>query len=480
MVKLEKGKTDIYSLTISYIKVLSNKKVYNVQSIAIKKMLATKPVKEIKEQLNKSVYRFCEDNQLILARDFLYKNDSFTPRNMYVISPIYYAYYTNLVFKIAKKLLDSNSDELNFSNKYMKIYYSGILEFNNDIEKVNSNAIFNKSYNLFKKEGEKHFDKHVIKVDIKDFFNSITIKKLIAKLKSKVGDINEVNELEKFFSYCGFNTLPQLHYSIASSILSQIYLMDFDNKLKEILRENNLYLIRFVDDMYIFKEAEELKLRDVNELLDSINSILWLDDLLLNSSKTKVLKPKEYEENFKLVNRVSFNELSFSSEQIIEDKANEVIDNGNFTDLICQLCELEKNSGIDIKKYLNLLDKYISINGEDSNKIINNIIFSGKWKRLSPNDLMKLTGNWRYILFNPSQFTVLFVLINRYLERHKIVDGSNIKKLLSYMFRRVNYKFRETLVIVAYLFQNKKKNKELLDKIKYLNNNYVEFIECYI
>ena len=95
-------------------------------------------------------------------------------------------------------------------------------------------------------------------------------------------------------------------------------------------------------------------------------------------------------------------------------------------------------------------------------------------------NLFKLINNWRYILFNPSQFTILYVLVCRHLEHRKLIDGSNIKMVLNYLFSNESFTFRDTLVAISYLFQNKKKNNELLSKVKDVNPNYVEFIQKYI
>ncbi|AYC28413.1 reverse transcriptase domain-containing protein [Paenisporosarcina cavernae] len=473
-------KLDISLLTISYIKALSQKKIYNIQSISLKNLFFYSSDKSIKQELDKNVHNFFKHNEIILARDFLFKNDSFTPRSMYLISPIYYAYYTKLVFNVSLKLKRHDTEIVNFSTNHMETFYSGILEFTNHKDKIDNNAIFNKSYNLFRQEREKYFDKHVIKVDIKDFFNSISTKILINKLKNRIGECYEVTELEKFFLYCDFNTLPQFHYSIASSLLSQIYLLDFDEKLSLLLQENKLNLIRFVDDMYIYKKSGEYKLNEVNNLVDNINSLLWFDGLVLNSSKTKLLKPEQNEESFKLIDIVSMNETSYSSEKLIDDKANEVINSGGLVEFISILNEMYKKDGIYIQEYLKLLDKYLSVNGGDSNKVLSNIIFTEKWKRLNYRDLLLISKKWNYIFFNPSQFTVLYILVNRYLENKKIVDGSNIKRVLSYMYKKDQLKFRDSMVVIGYLFQNRKKNKNLLKKVEYLNKDYVDFINKYL
>lgn len=457
---------------------MSNSKQHNPQTIANINVLSRYGPAGIKIELGKDVKKFCEDNPPKKARDFVYKSDYFTPRNMYLISPLYYAYYTNIVFKIASFFL-INGSKLDFSNNRMKIFYSGLLDINSTHKEVEKNAMFNKSYKSFQKEREIHFGKPVLKIDLQDFFNSIKIKPLIKKLKDLLGDQKIINDLEYLLTFLDFQCLPQFHYSIASSILSQIYLLNFDSKINRTLEINNLYLIRFVDDMFIIHLDGEMNHKKDNSLLNEISYYLWEDELVLNSSKTKVLSPEEYKTTVELMD-IEYEETSYSSEKIIDERSNEIINNGNLITLIEKLCDLEKSVGIDLKRYRELVNEYISIGGDDTRKVLNNIIFSKKWNKLSDDNLMIVIRNWKYIMFNPSQFTIFYILVCRHLETKKLINGTNIKSILNYLFKNDNFTFRDTLIAVAYLFQNKKKNEELLNKVELVNPDYVGFIESFI
>ncbi|WP_440960417.1 RNA-directed DNA polymerase [Paenibacillus nitricinens] len=470
---------DISELSYKYIFAMSKTKKYNPQTIANINVLSNYGLKGIKQVMNQDVIEFCKNHKLNKSRDFVYKSDHFTPRNMHLINPLFYTYYTCIVFKIACLFLKGES-KLDFSSERMKIFYSGVLDIHSTKE-IEKNAKFNKSYRSFQKERERYFGFPVLKLDLQDFFNSIKIKLLISKLRSHLGDREIINDLEYFFDFCGFEHLPQLHYSIASSILSQFYLLDFDESMNKILEKDDLFLIRFVDDMFIIHLDGKINNKKVNNLLNEISHFLWKDELVLNSSKTKLLSPDEYKSAFELmVQNYDSGEISFSSEKIIEAKTDEILNNGYLIYLIEELCKLEKSEGIDLKKYKTLTTKYISIDGEDSRKVLNNIIFSKKWKGLSDKDLMKLIENWKYILFNPSQFTVLYILVCRHLEYNKVINGTKIKRVLRYLYNNKNNTFRDTLVAISYLFQNKNNNRELLDKVEHVNHDYVDFIKSFI
>ncbi|KAA0742881.1 hypothetical protein DN389_23610 [Bacillus sp. AY3-1] len=458
---------------------MSKTKKFNPQTIANINILREYGLKGIKSEMEKSVKEFCETNPVKKSRDFVYKNDYFTPRNMHLINPLYYTYYTYIVFKIADLFLNGNG-KLNFSKERMDIFYSGFLDMHSK-EDIPKNANFNTSYRLFQEEREKYFGMPVLKVDIQDFFNSIKVKSLINRLRAYLGEQSVINDLEYFLDFCGFEYLPQFHYSIASSILSQFYLLDFDSKMHRTLKRENLFLIRFVDDMFIVYLDGEMNEKRNNDLLNEISYFLWEEELVLNSSKTKLLSPQEYQDTFELMEmEYDFEEISYSSEKIIEDRTDEILEEGYLIILIEKLCELEESVGIDLNEYKELMREYISIDGEDTRKVLNNIIFSNKWKNLGKQDLKKIIDNWRYILFNPAQFTILYILVCRHLENRNVISGSSIKEVLNYLFRNENFNFRDTLVAISYLFQNHKKNKDLLNKVEIVNPEYVDFIRSFI
>lgn len=471
---------ELLNLTYEYVLSMSKSKKYNPQTIANVKFFDRHGFSFIKTELERNVKEFCRRNPHFRARDFIYKNDYFTPRNMYLISPLYYTYYTYIVFRIAKLFLNTE-DKLNFSKEKMNIFYSGFLDTGSTVWDIKQNSNFNKSYQSFQKEREKYFDYPVLKLDLQDFFNSIKLKSLIIKLKGLLGKHELIDDLEFFLEYCGFDCLPQFHYSIASSILSQFYLKEFDSKIENVVTRENLVLIRFVDDMYFIYLDGLMDSKRNNNLLNEISHLLWKEELVLNSSKTKFLSPDEYKYTVEVI-PLDYDEerVSFTSEKVIDERTKEIINKGYLNQLVNELCTLEKINGIDLKKYKELMDVYISIEGEDNRKILNNIIYSGKWKVLSDKDLVRLVENWEYVQFNPSQFTVLYILICRHLENKNIISGSKIKRILNYLFRNTSFTFRDTLVAVAYLFQNKNKNNKILGKIENINRDYVLFIKEFI
>lgn len=465
----------IKNLAFEY--VISLKNNYNPQTIANTNFLLNLEKGEVLNILDLPIKSFLKKYKPYKAKDFIYKNDYFTPRNMFLIHPLYYLYYTYLVFSITKESF--KTDQINFSRKNMKIFYSGQLDFGSTKEQIRINARYSNSYKKFKEEQRKYQGKAVLKIDIKDFFNSITVKQLINKLKDEFGDTKNVSDLEIFFEHCEFNYLPQFHYSIASSILSQFYLTDFDNSLEKISVRENLEIIRYVDDMYIIYIKGTENRKKNNDLLNEINYYLWRNSLALNTSKTEFLSILKYNE---ITESLAESFEGFSSNSVIKKKATEIVQNGNLNLIVEELCRIEEKDGIDLPKYKELMKEYVAIDGGEVNKVFNNIIFSNKWKRLSTNELIGLIKSWKFIFFNPNQFTVLYLMVYRHLEKNKIINdnGLKIRGMLNHLFLNDTFTLRDSLVSVSYLFQSNLRHRNLINKVNDVNPEYVNFIQSFI
>ncbi|MBH0333971.1 hypothetical protein ABH14_30295 [Brevibacillus brevis] len=472
-------KHTIIELAYDYVITMSKNKKYNPQTTANVTSLERFGKNKIVSILQMPIQKFCSIYPQKKVRDFVYKSDYFTPRNMYLLNPLYYLYYTFMVFSLGQLYLKSDT-KLDFSRNHMDLFYSGLLDFKSTQKDINTNAIYNERYKEFQNERENYFGQPALKIDLQDFFNSIKTSDLINKLRKILGKNSVIDDLEYFFDYCGFDSLPQLHYSIASSILSQFYLLDFDSKVQAMLVKEKLHLLRFVDDMFFIHLDGSGDKKKNNNILNKVSYFLWEDSLVLNTSKTKMLNEDEYMSGYALLGSDYVG--SFSSEKLIEEKANEVIREGHLILLVKKLYALEKTKGIDLEDYKKLVNEYLSIGEEDAGKVMNNILYSKKWKLIKESDLMIIVKKWRFILFNPSQFTVLYILVYRYLEKKGFIndEGLKVNKVLKYLYRYKAFTFRDTLVAVSYLLQSQLSSKSLLSKVQKVNPDYVDFIETFI
>lgn len=241
------NKQNILDHAFKYIMEVAEKYTYNLQCIAIKKFFSNPQNNPILKKYEVSYEDFCKNFKSFCTRDLVYKKDYFTTREMYLISPSHYLYYTYNVFKY----FYNNQKFLEFSRSNIQVFYSGKLDFSDiDFEK---NSNFTSSYMEFQKEKEKFSNGRALIIDIQDFFKNISTKTLINKLEeSSTNNCKSIiNNISDFFKINNFRTLPQFHYSIASSELSQFYLYDFTDQMNTILVTENCKALRFVDDMII-------------------------------------------------------------------------------------------------------------------------------------------------------------------------------------------------------------------------------------
>lgn len=452
----------------------SSKSNYTVQTLATTKILEDLGEEKCIEILSLSVTEFCEKYSPNITKDYMYKNDFLTPRNAYLINPLYYLYYTYLVFCISEEYINNNGD-LDFSMNNLHVFYAGYYTK----KKIDKNFTrYYDSYRNFQEKREEYSGKSAIKIDIKDFFDSIKLSNLFSKLYRTTNSKRYVEELEFLLKYCGFDVLPQFNYSIASSILSQIYLQDFDKKIQEYL-PGNVVLIRYVDDMYFINTMEE-DLKEFNIWLNSIIHYLWEDSLQLNTTKTKVLSEEEYQIHIQLPENTYGNQVNSHYIKLIDEKSSCVVSEGDFYNMIMDLCAVEEEFGIDMMKYEHILKEYLSIDGDYTNKVLKDIIYTFKWKDLEFGELEDIFDNWKFILFNPLHFTVLYIMIKKYLNEIHFINENKIKEIIDYLVSNDTLKFRDLIVGVTYLLQTEFKENEILNKIKESDPKFTDYINKYL
>ena len=486
----------LLKLAFDYIYSISSKKRYNIQSMAI---LNYFNIKENQVQLNKDFYLgdyklFKSEMESLKVKDFTYKNDYFTPREMYLIPPSYYLYYTFQVFKLCYEFYGKSV--INFSTEHNKIFYSGELDLsNNKKSNIDKKSDFSYSYNSFQ-DRRKDFDgNRVLVADVQDFFKGIKTEELIDKIKIMNGVVQSdivkyvIENLSSLFADLSFFNLPQLNFSIASSILSQLYLGDFSNKMESILSEYGCWAVRFVDDMYI-QLPNTLTKKEVNAMLDKLSFHLWKEGLNFNTSKTEILGIDEYKKFSETViedyddipNVKGYKKSKFVSQKIIADKVGELIESDGvlLIEFISKLNKLADDEGVDFKKYHQLENDYLSINGNDSGKVFNNLLYGRRWEELSPSNIERVIANSSFIYFDPSKYTVFYILLNRHVEDIKRKKLRYIKTMLNRIFAADEFTFRECAISISYLLQNKTKHSDLMNKLSKVNSDYATFIYKYI
>ena len=121
------------------------------------------------------------------------------------------------------------------------------------------------------------------KLDIKSFYESINRDAIIQRLKQDNRlSTQTINLLEKIFSNPSFGGYTGLPRGLnISSILSEIYLKEFDSEIKRT--QGVFYYARYVDDIIIFCVSKSIQ-EDVKELA---KKTLEKSHLFLNYEKTQ-------------------------------------------------------------------------------------------------------------------------------------------------------------------------------------------------
>lgn len=461
----------IRELSFYYVKHLALIKRYNLQSIAIRKFMLNINKNRLLNDLKKSVIEFNSIYSPYLSRDLTFKNNSLVTRNNKLISPAHYFYYTNIVFDLVISRM-SNEKVHNYINDNIEAYYSGILY--KDINHIINprQIMFESSYNKFQKSLAKHKDKQVFILDLQNFFDSISIKYLLKSLYERY-PYTKVVRLDQFFKSLNIDTLPQFHYSIASSILSQEYLSAFDLEITSLLEKLNLQMIRFVDDMYFVNNGNSFSEKEIHNIIDNINKILWKYKLNLNPNKIRI------EDSFKREVVFGYNDFDYSTEKNIEEKSLLLL-NGDFINFVNKTNKLYDEDGFNIEKFTKIFQEVFSIEGENAMKVLNNFIFSGKWKKLSYSEIKHIIANHSFIFFLPDKLMTLYLMMYEHYEKINGRDEKNIRRVLKEIDKYYKTSLRYLYSSLNYLIQRNFKRKNLLNEIKNTSPELGTYIERYI
>lgn len=430
------NKNEIFDLTFKYVTSLAKKKPYNIQMKAINNHFKNH------NSIDREVYferfhTFSKRNSVLMCRDFVYKNDLLTFRKFYIASPQLYLYYTFQVFSIYFSIFQV---EQPFNESNIKVFYSGLVSKDSNIQR---NSTYDQEYSKFKTERESFKNNHVYVIDIQNFFDSIDLNKLYKKLYMLVGtDVDgklALKNLKEMFNFLEINSLPQLHHSVASSVLSQIYLMDITKFINEKLVDNNWEAVRFVDDLYINLKSNH-SYKSINSFLHSLSKLMYIDKLNINTTKSSKLTPKKFiklvEETsldtYNQVDNVSnkYNINSPSISKIVRDKVKNLLENDGhlFLEFIKDVKYVFSTRHLDLNEYNRIIQKHISIDGEDVSKVITDLVFSKEWKILSNEQLNQILKCIELLFFDPYRFSILYCLIFDYLNKDYINKKIDYKK----------------------------------------------------
>jgi len=257
---------------------------------------------------------------------------------------------------------------------------------------------------------------YFFKCDIKDFFPSINIEKLMNLLRKRVNDVKFFKELEKVIiednKIADFKGLPL--GSPLSPILSNVYLEEFDNYF---YKNKKIRYLRFCDDMIFFSNAN---------IYDEI--INKLKELGLNLNETKTILGAKGDSvkflgiiiNFKKV-RVDDDKMrELASKNLnIPGYYNNLIDNN---DLVALLDSVKNKDE----------EKFISVLSELNKELLNDNLIERLKKKIEVQLGEKHKLAFQYILFNNKDEIIeklveenKFYLIEEFEELIRQIENKN-------------------------------------------------------
>lgn len=126
-------------------------------------------------------------------------------------------------------------------------------------------------------------NKHLLHLDIKNFFESITKKHLTTLiLKNKKLPKEDIELICKICLYKENLTIG----SVSSPIISNCVMYSFDEEIRRILDDSITYT-RYADDM-IFSSKKYLD----EDIIDTVSKLLLKNSFFLNKEKTRFMSPK--------------------------------------------------------------------------------------------------------------------------------------------------------------------------------------------
>jgi len=383
-----------------------------------------------------------------------------------------------LHYTIGLYLLKLSSEFINeniSTNKNILSFYGANLKYEKEKLKITYNSIYFLSYyknfkRSIRKELSSTTNKMIIKFDIENYFEKISVNKLLDLLRINIKPSIQKNlqfddvtykQISDFYNFLlrGKDGIPQTDNDLLSSYISYIYLSFGDLFIEDIIKQfkndiSDYKIIRYADDIYIvinFDENVE-KVKKENAAIDILSQIADqfynkldlrinqktkiydLEDVTHISELKKSLKKvsTEYAINSKLLEENEENE----EPQKVVDKIFNALEKLSIHDLYLD------NNEIDDEVFKELYDNRITQllkKEENRNKL--NAIFSN--------------FNFELVKFKPKEIMILIQL-------DEIIKG----RYIDYISKKNNLSALDRNIIIDFLCQNNFKTDILINKLK--------------
>jgi len=254
--------------------------------------------------------------------------------------------------------------------RHIQSYYGGGIFFDGDNLNVTANnTYYRQYYRAFRKEirkeaSEEIEDKLVVRVDIENYYNELSIPKLLALLEEFVKastrhrlkfDTDSIEQIRFFYRFLtnGNSGIPQATEDIVSAFVAHLYLSFGDLLIDDELNKSKLLLkkhaiIRYLDDIYVsitFNDGVDAASRAsyATVLSESIADILYHRLGLRVNTKTSFYWLNKDEDRDKLMSH-----LKKVSGVHIAPEDGDIEPQGMVEDLLGELDNLKRKQSVSI------------------------------------------------------------------------------------------------------------------------------------
>lgn len=298
--------------------------------------------------------------------DYVIPKGFFGLRNQKLLTyPMRVLYYSISLYilKLSQEFLQGYVKK----NNHLKCYYGGDLKFDKDTLSVNhKNTYYQSYYKDFRNQVRDNVEnnsenKLVIKIDIQNYFDNISIKILLENLDRFVKpsskelmnfDTSTKEQIRFYFNHLSKNKqgIPQADNDISSSVLSHLYFTFIDLCIEsEIRRKVNSIkdykIVRFVDDTFIFidfnEDIDDYKRQGIAESITSeISDILHHKAGLRLNTKTRLYWLNDSNQKETLLKELK----KISPNYYFKDTDSQLTPQNKVDDIFAELNKIKKSS----------------------------------------------------------------------------------------------------------------------------------------
>ena len=192
---------------------------------------------------------------------------------------------------------------IEYQQTFIDVRQKAICEYAGDLAKMQ--AQYKYAYRRHcdaKRIAKGEFD-YCIKTDVSNFFGSINVDWLLAKMQKRSGGSFTVSDglfLRALLLYCGEGKFPTVQgHPTLSFLATMVFLSDVDLALSKYMDMSSAVreykLVRYVDDLYIFLTFQEdsIRYKTKAEILNKYADTLRASGLTLNQNKVEFISTAE-------------------------------------------------------------------------------------------------------------------------------------------------------------------------------------------